>query len=107
MTVATAKRSCAFLDTKTVDGRTTQKACKVVSSWMVGVVVTDKRRLEHSTIWFRQLVVCNRHRQGLQLKDVLSDKVWQKIITGQLAAGHRKPKRGLTELAFKHLRLDV
>lgn len=107
MQATMAKPTCAFLDTTKDDGEITQKACKVVASWMVGVVVIDKHRIDRSTIWFRQLIVCNRHRQQLTLDNVLSDKVWQEVVKSQLASGNRKPKRSLTVLAFRHLRLDV
>jgi hypothetical protein len=106
ISVVTEKATCGFLHT-TDDGKCrTQKACKVVASWMVGVVLTDKRRIEETTVWLGRLVVCNRHRQQLTLKDVLTDSGWQKLIMSLIAKGHRKPKRSYSKLTFKHLRLD-
>lgn len=107
MTSNAAKRACTFLKTEKSDGVTTQRACKVVASWRVGVVVGDKHRIEETTVWLSPTVVCNRHRLGLSTKDVLSDTGWQRLNAMLLSKGHRRLKRSRTRLIFKHLRPDV
>lgn len=107
MTRAVPKAICGFLPKTITNGGYEQIACKVVASWMVGVTLTDKHRIEETTVWIGKLMVCNKHRQSLTLDDVLTDSGWQKIMLSVIAKGHRKPKRGYAKLVFKHLRLDL
>lgn len=106
-TAVKRKRICGFLPKTEVDGRLTQKACKILGSWTVGVVLVDKHRTDEVTLWFEKLIVCNRHRQALTVDDVVTDTGWKKMVAAVMAQGHAKPKRGYTKLTFKHLRLDL
>ena len=79
----------------------TQSACKVGASWMVGVVFADKDKIEETTIWVPTMLVCNKHRVQLGIKDVLTDQGWGRMSASLRDQGHRPPKRSFTKLAFK------
>jgi hypothetical protein len=101
LTVTTAKTTCGRFNETREGESLKQVACKVGASWMVGVVFTDKHKIEETTIWVPTMLVCNRHRVTLEIKDAVSDASWGRMVTSLTAQGHRAPKRSLTRLAFK------
>jgi hypothetical protein len=79
----------------------TQTACKVNASWVIGVVFMDKDKIEETTIWLPNCLICNRHRTTLKVSDVMTNASWRTMTASLRERGHRQPKRGYTKLAFK------
>ena len=104
--MATQRTSSDFVTPATAEKSISN--CRVGASWTPGVVLTDKRRMGEATIWVARIAVCNRHRRTLDVDTVLKAMGgWDKVMLSLMARGHRKPKKGYTKLAFRHLRPDL
>jgi hypothetical protein len=103
MAVATKKRMCDF-----VTPEAEVPNCQVGASWMPAVVLTDKRQMERTVVWVSAIAICNRHRRDLDVGTVLEAMGgWDKVQVRLMVKGHRKPKKGLTVLIFRHLKADL
>lgn len=99
--VATRSRTCGRFNVVVTSHSMSQVACKVVASWNVGLRVIDKQRTEETTIWIPSMVVCNKHRCQMIIKDVVTDTGWRRLVASLVADGKMPPKRSYATVVFR------
>lgn len=80
-------------------------ACKTYASWLVGLRTRAHRDGSPVDYYFQTLKICNQCRLGLTLSDVQTDRTLAHVSRQLLRLGHEPPKRRLSTLVFRHLRL--
>jgi len=80
-------------------------ACKTYASWLVGLRTRARQGDPGVDYYFQTMKVCNQCRLGLTLSDVQTDRTFAHVSRQLLARGHEPPKRRLSALVFRHLRL--
>jgi hypothetical protein len=81
-------------------------ACTVPASWLVGVRLRSDKHAEPVDHFFEQLKVCTYCRSKVELEMVLPDRLFFFVSQKLVDANFPPPKRKLTRLIFKHLKMD-
>lgn len=86
-------------------GKGRQAACRIYASWLVGIRARAHRDGPTVDYFFEQMKVCNRCRINLVLEDVQTDRSFVYLSKRLVSMGHEPPKRKLSRLIYRHLRL--